>query len=190
MKKIKVLLVDDQVLFINSLKSVLESKDKQIEIIGICYNGREAIDFCRKQIPDMILMDVKMPIVDGVMATKSLTEVLPQIKIVMLTTFDEDEYVKKALKVGAKGYLLKDMLPEDLIFAIKTVMHDVMSISPSIIKKSITNDALEEMPFWFKDLNSKELQILKYITHGYDNKEISGEVHLAPQTVKNYVSHI
>lgn len=190
MKKIRVLLVDDQILFINSLKTVLETKGKEIEVIGVCYNGEEAIDFCRHQSPDMILMDVKMPVIDGVKAAKSITESQPLIKIVMLTTFDEDEYVKEALNVGAKGYLLKDMLPEDLIYAVKTVMNGMMPISPSIIKQSMTKGVSKDVIGWFKELNSKELKILKLITHGYDNQEIAEEVNLAGQTVKNYVSNI
>jgi len=190
MKKIKILLVDDQILFINSLKTVLEIKDKEIEIIGVCYAGKEAIRFCRKKNPDVILMDVKMPITDGVQATKAITKSYPNIKIIMLTTFDEDEYVKNALKVGARGYLLKDMLPEDLIYAIKTVANGMMSISPSIINQSLSQKIHSDYPWWFKEMNSKELKILKLITHGYDNNEIAHEVNLAGQTVKNYVSHI
>jgi len=108
----------------------------------------------------------------------------------MLTTFDEDEYVKNALKVGARGYLLKDMLPEDLIYAIKTVANGMMSISPSIINQSLSQKIHSDYPWWFKEMNSKELKILKLITHGYDNNEIAHEVNLAGQTVKNYVSHI
>ncbi|MBF9014004.1 MULTISPECIES: response regulator transcription factor [unclassified Oceanispirochaeta] len=190
MNKIKILLVDDQILFINSLKTVLETKGKEIDVIGVCYNGEEAIDFCRHHSPDMILMDVKMPVIDGVKAAKSITESQPLIKIVMLTTFDEDEYVKEALNVGAKGYLLKDMLPEDLIYAVKTVMNGMMPISPSIIKQSMTKGVSRDVMGWFKELNSKELEILKLITHGYDNQEIAEEVNLAGQTVKNYVSNI
>jgi len=190
MKRIKVLLVDDQILFINSLKTVLEIKDNEIEIIGVCYNGKEAIDFCRKWDPDVILMDVKMPVADGVKATESINKSKPKIKIIMLTTFDEDEYVKKALKVGAKGYLLKDMLPEDLVYAIKTVYNGMMSISPTIINQSLSPKEPEDMPDWYKEMNNKELQILKLITHGYDNHEIAEEVNLAFQTVKNYVSYI
>ena len=190
MKRIKVLLVDDQVLFINSLKTVLEIKDNEIDIIGVCYNGQEAIKFCKKWDPDVILMDVKMPVADGVKATESINNSKPNIKIIMLTTFDEDEYVKKALNVGAKGYLLKDMLPEDLVYAMKTVYNGMMSISPSIINQSLSPKEPKDMPPWFEEMNNKELQILKLITHGYDNNEIADKVNLAPQTVKNYVSHI
>jgi len=190
MKQIKVLLVDDQVLFINSLKTVLEIKDRDIDIIGVCYNGKEAVEFCRRRDPDVILMDVKMPVTDGVEATRYITENKPDIKIIMLTTFDEDEYVKNALNVGARGYLLKDMLPEDLIFAVKNVVNGMVSISPSIIKQSLSGKSSPDTPEWFGKLNSKELKILELISRGYDNHEIAEKVNLAGQTVKNYVSRI
>jgi len=190
MNKISVLLVDDQVLFINSLKGVLEIKDPDIQIAGVCYNGREAVNFIRSKNVDIVLMDVKMPEMDGVEATRIIEQEKPEIKIIMLTTFDEDEYVNKALKEGAKGYLLKDMLPDELVFAIKNVHSGMMSISPSIITRSMSNNSSSNIPQWFKELNSKELQILELITHGYDNNEIAREVNLAKQTVKNYVSLI
>jgi DNA-binding NarL/FixJ family response regulator len=190
MKQIELLMVDDQVLFINSLKTVIEIKDPDIRVVGVCYNGQEAIQFCAGNSPDVILMDVKMPIVDGVKATETIARRYPEIKIIMLTTFDEDEYVKKALQVGARGYLLKDMLPEELIYAIRTVDNGMMSISPSIINQSISRKTPADAPPWFQHLSRKEIEILKLITFGYDNSEIAREVNLAVQTVKNYVSHI
>jgi DNA-binding NarL/FixJ family response regulator len=108
----------------------------------------------------------------------------------MLTTFDEDEYVHNALKEGARGYLLKDMLPKELIFAIRNVHNGMMSISPRIITRSMTQDKSDSIPGWYREMNSKELKILELITHGYDNNEIAREVNLARQTVKNYVSLI
>jgi len=190
LKKIKILLVDDQVLFINSLKGVLEIKDSEIEVAGVCYNGKEAVNYIRQNTVDIILMDVKMPEMDGVEATKIIVKEKPGISIIMLTTFDEDEYVHNALKEGASGYLLKDMLPKELIFAIRNVHNGMMSISPSIITRSMTQDKSDSTPLWYRELNSKEHKILELITHGYDNNEIAREVNLAKQTVKNYVSLI
>ncbi|MGL1890829.1 MAG: response regulator transcription factor [Spirochaetaceae bacterium] len=184
------LLVDDQILFINSLKSVLELNDKNIEVIGVCYNGSEAVDFCKSRKPDVILMDVKMPIMDGVEAVERILSIDQKLKIVMLTTFDEDEYVKKALRKGAKGYLLKDMLPSDLIYTIKNVVKGMISISPSLIHKTLMMASDKKLPSWYDELNRKELEVLKYLAHGYNNNEISVKVHLSPQTVKNYVSTI
>jgi len=190
MNKINLLLVDDQILFINSLKDVLLLKDKTISISAVLYNGEEALNFCRKRTPDIILMDVKMPKMDGVEATKLILQEKPEIKIIMLTTFSEDEYVKEAMKVGAKGYLLKDMLPEDLLYAVKNVHKGMISISPSIINNNLYNKALKSKPDWFRELNRKEIEILRLITYGYDNDEIAEKVYLAKQTVKNYVSQI
>lgn len=190
MERIRVLLVDDQVLFINSLKTVLEIREKEIQIIGVCYNGQEAIEFCKKRVPDVILMDVKMPEVNGVHAAKEILSTYPAVHIIMLTTFQEDEFFKGALELGAKGYLLKDMLPEDLIFAIKNVAKGMVSISPSIIQHSMRRKRPADEPEWLSQLERMEVQILKLITHGYNNKEISQEVNLAEQTVKNYITII
>ena len=190
MNSINVMLVDDQKLFINSLKTVLELKDSNIKIIATCYDGLTAVSQIENLKVDIILMDVKMPVMDGVEATRKILGKYPEIKIIMLTTFNEDEYVKKALNYGAKGYLLKDMLPEELIFAIKTVYNGIMSISPSIVIQSISNNKANLKPSWFLELNQKELEILRLVSMGYDNHEISQEVNLAKQTVKNYISRI
>ncbi|MBT3274487.1 MAG: response regulator transcription factor [Spirochaetales bacterium] len=190
MEQIKVFLVDDQVLFINSLKTVLETKDDEIKVIGVCYNGQDAVSFCKTNTPDLILMDVKMPGIDGVEATRLIIENQPEVKIIMLTTFDEDEYVKNALKVGARGYLLKDMLPDDLIYAIKNVNKGLMYISPAFLFQESKKEDGGEKPSWYANLNEKEIEILALITQGYDNNEISEKVNLAKQTVKNYVSSI
>ena len=190
MEKIKLLLVDDQILFINSLKSVLEMNDTSIEVIGVCYNGSQAVEFCQSRRPDVILMDVKMPQMDGVEAVGRLKSIDNNIKIVMLTTFDEDEYVKKALHKGAVGYLLKDMLPSDLIYTIKSVSKGMISISPSIIHKTLMTESEKRLPSWYDEMNARELKILKYLSLGYNNNEIAAKVNLSRQTVKNYVSTI
>ena len=190
MEQIRIVLVDDQVLFINSLKTVLEMKDTEIDVVGVCYNGEDAIALCDERDPDLVLMDVKMPGMDGVEATRRIVERHPEMKIIMLTTFDEDEYVKNALKVGAKGYLLKDMLPSDLIYAIKNVNRGLMHISPAFLFRENSVDAVAGKPAWYGELNEKEIEILALITQGYDNNEIATKVNLARQTVKNYVSAI
>lgn len=190
MEKIKLLLVDDQVLFINSLKSVLETNDESIDVIGVCYDGSEAVDFCRSRKPDVILMDVKMPVMDGVEATVNLLAMDKKFRIVMLTTFDEDEYVKKALRKGAVGYLLKDILPSALIYTIKNVVKGMISISPSLVHKALMSESDKKLPAWYGELNERELQVLKYLSLGYNNNEIAANVNLSPQTVKNYVSAI
>ncbi len=169
---------------------VLETSGENIRITGICYNGKEAIEFCRKQLPDLVLMDVKMPVMDGVEAVRGLLQEHPALKIIMLTTFNEDRYVQKALELGAKGYLLKDMLPEELLNAVESTLGGAISISPAVIKKSLLHQSPQERPDWLDELTRKEWDVLKLISLGYDNQEISEEAHLARQTVKNYVSSI
>jgi DNA-binding NarL/FixJ family response regulator len=190
MKLIRVLLADDQALFVQSLKTVIDSKDPEIEVIGIAENGEKAIEFARRDTPDIILMDVRMPVVNGVEATKILHQQYPDLKIIMLTTFDEDEYVRDAMKYGASGYLLKDMSPEQLILAIKNVYEGTVLISPSIIHKVYATDDDHHEREWYDKLTAKEKQILSLITKGYDNREIANELIIGRQTVKNYISII
>lgn len=187
---IDILLVDDQKLFVNSLRTVLEASGREIRILGICYDGRDAVEFCRETRPDLVLLDVQMPRMDGVEASELLLREHPGLKILMLTTFNEDRYLRKALENGAVGYLLKDMLPEELLDAVETVMKGGISISPAVVKGSLMRKEPHSRPGWLDELTRKEWEILKYISLGYDNREIAEEAHLARQTVKNYVSAI
>ncbi len=187
---INILLADDQKLFVNSLKTVLESTSKNFNIVGICYNGREVLHFCRKMLPDLILMDVRMPEMDGVEATEAILKIHSELKIIMLTTFNEDHYVRKALELGARGYLLKDILPEELNHAINTIMNGAVSISPAVMRYSLLNKHNQKHLDWLADLTPKEYKILRLICKGYSNQDIADEVYLAKQTVKNYVSSI
>jgi len=202
--KIKVLLVDDQPLFVHSLASVIQNRAEDIEIIGIEENGRDAINAVEKQDVDIIIMDIKMPIMDGVEATKRIAKIHPEIKIMMLTTFDEDEYVVEALKFGAKGYLLKTILPEEVITAIRALYAGINQISPLIINKltekmkiSTNKTSLDKphikttsLPTWFIELTQLEKEILELVVQGLSNKEISSNLNLAEQTVKNYLTNI
>ncbi len=197
--KIKVLLVDDQPLFVHSLAQVFNYRAEDIEIIGIVNNGIEAVEIAKKQNPDIIIMDIKMPEMNGVEATKIIMQNNPAIKIMMLTTFDEDEYILEAIKYGAKGYLLKNLLPEEVIMAIRSLQAGVNQISPSIIKKlanQISNNSQEKISNnnikqkYFETLTELEKNILKLTVKGFSNKEIAYELNLAEQTVKNYLSII
>ena len=135
MDKIKILLVDDQILFIESLKAVLETLADDIKIINTAHNGLEAIKLVKKQVPDIILLDVRMPGMDGVETVKVLHKKYPEIKIMMLTTFDDDAYVHKALEYGAAGYMLKDVPPVDLINSIRALNNGTIQMSPQIMVK-------------------------------------------------------
>ena len=200
MKRIRVLLVDDQILFIESLKSVINTRAPDIEVVGIAYNGKDALLLARDLLPDIILLDIKMPGMDGVKVTEILSREQPETKIMILTTFDDDEYVFQALEKGAKGYLLKNIPPEELIVTIRALDAGAAQISPSIATKLVRNQIhngdinsrreseFEKYRKWFSVLSSKEKNLLILLSRGYSNKEIGERLHLAEQTVKNYLS--
>ena len=194
---IKVLIADDQELIRQSLQIVLNSK-ADIEVFDVAADGQEVIRSIRKEKPDVILMDIRMPKMDGVQCTKIIKENYPQIKIIILTTFDDDEYVYNALKFGASGYLLKGVSMDELENAIKTVYSGRAMINPDIATKvfklfsqmaqadySITvgNKAAEE-------LTRTEWKIIVQVGKGASNKEIAETLGLSDGTVRNYLSSI
>jgi DNA-binding NarL/FixJ family response regulator len=187
MPKTRVLLADDQILFVESLKTVIESLADDMVVAGIVHDGEAAIRFTRRHRPDMILMDVRMPVVDGVEATRIIHEEFADILIVMLTNFDEDEYVKQAMNLGAVGYLLKDMVPEELLSCLRAVQKGSVLISPSVTHKLLHP---AEEPEWLRELSEKERSILALLSRGYRNREIADTICLGEQTVKNYISSI
>lgn len=194
---IKVLIADDQELIRQSLQIVLNSK-ADIEVCDVVADGQDVIRSIRKEKPDVILMDIRMPKMDGVQCTKIIKENYPQIKIIILTTFDDDEYVYNALKFGASGYLLKGVSMDELENAIKTVYSGRAMINPDIATKvfklfsqmaqadySITvgNKAAEE-------LTKTEWKIIVQVGKGASNKEIAEILGLSDGTVRNYLSTI
>lgn len=202
METLKILLVDDQILFAESLKTFLVNYAPDIEVLGISQNGKEACDFVQNKKPDIILMDVHMPVMDGVEAVKNIKANFPEIKIIMLSTYDEDEYVRSALLSGASGYLLKDISPTELIISIRALNAGTLQISPSIAQKLIQNTYVEaentsqtsNMDFnkfeWLNTLTKREREIFTLIATGHDNEEIAEKLDLALQTVRNQVSTI
>lgn len=202
MGKIKVVLADDQILFVESLKTVLETRAKDISVVGIAHDGLQAIELAEKEHPDIVLMDVRMPNMDGVEATRTINERYPEIQVVMLTTFDDDEYVREALHYGAVGYLLKDIPPYELITSVRAVKEGAVLISPVIANKlveqiyrndnksSTESEHPNAEPSWIGSLSKREKEVLNQISQGYDNKEIAKRLFIAEQTVKNHVSVI
>lgn len=195
----KLLLVDDQLLFLESLKIVIENMAPDMEVIGIAENGSVALDIIKENRPDVVLMDVRMPVMDGVAAAKKIKELYPVINILMLTTFNDDDYVKDALKNGAAGYMLKNIAPDMLISSIRAVSTGAILISPSIAGSLIdnkndvdTNDKrqLNKVPLWFENLNPREKSIIKLLIEGKSNTEIASEIFIGPQTIRNYISSI
>jgi len=203
MKKIRVLLVDDQVLFVESLRTVLETRAADFDVVGVALSGREAIRLVVEQHPDIILMDVRMPDMDGVEATRIIHEAYPDIHVLMLTTFDDDVYVVEALNHGAAGYMLKDIPPEDLIVSLRAVCSGSIIISPQVANKLLRNRESEapaeegvgtpppaSSESFLRYLSRREIEILRLIGQGADNVLIAKKLSIAEQTVKNHVSVI
>ncbi|HOV63384.1 MAG TPA: response regulator transcription factor [Spirochaetia bacterium] len=197
--KTRVLLVDDQALFAASLKTFLENYANDIEVVGTAQNGQEAIELAKKTQPEIVLMDIYMPVMNGVEATRQFKAIMPDIKIIMLSTYDEDEYIKDALANGASGYLLKDISPTELIAAIRALRGGVVQISPQILSKLFQRVYHEGIPKtdelgkkfeWFETLTPREKEIFGLIAIGIDNEEIALKLNIAEQTVRNHVSII
>lgn len=195
----RILLADDQVLFVEGLRSVFETRADDFEIVGIAHDGQEAIEKTEALLPDIVLMDVRMPGIDGVEATRRIHRTHPHIKIVMLTTYDDDQYVKQAVKNGAIGYLLKDVPPNELFNSVRAARDGSFILPSSLASKLISDSDTEvyhggisdvDLPEWYYELSRKERHILRMVIEGYDNTEIADEVNLATQTVKNYISQI
>lgn len=195
---IKVLIADDQELIRQSLQIVL-SASEGIEVIGTVKNGSEVAQAVRKNKPDIILMDIRMPEIDGVQCTKIIKETYPNVKIIVLTTFDDDEYIFNALKYGASGYLLKGVSVNELVKAIHTVINGGAMINPDIATKvfklfsemaqgdvSLQVDSKKNT----EDLCNTEWKIIKYIEFGLSNKEIAKKLNLSEGTIRNYISTI
>ena len=196
---IKVLLVDDQRLFVEMLSTVLVSRADDFQVVGIATSGSDAVTMVAGCDPDVVLLDVRMPGVDGVHAVPLILEKCPEAKVVMLTTFDDDEYVHEAIANGAVGYLLKDMSPEKLFASIRAVYAGASSVSPQVFRRLATGGDTDVYPGIPSDaeigkaageLAHRDIGILTCIEHGMTNQEISDELCLALQTVKNKVSHI
>lgn len=202
MEQIRILLVDDQMLFVESLRMVIETRSPDIKVVDVAHDGAAAVQLVSSLQPDLTLMDVRMPKMDGVESTRRIKEQFPEARVLMLTTFDDDHYVVEALRLGAVGYLLKDMPPAELIAAIKAVHEGGVLISPRVAAKlvaKLSSAPAEKPPVTPKhskttdpifDLSSREQEILKLMAMGLDNREIAAKLYIAEQTVKNYVSII
>ena len=193
---IRVLLVDDQALFREGLETLL-SVHKDIQVVGQACNGREAVEVAARLRPDVVLMDVRMPVLDGVRATRLLKEAQPECRVIVLTTFDDDEYIFDALRTGAAGYLLKDVPSARLVEAIRATARGESILEPSVAAKviaeftrvsSLVPAAQSEQ--LVEPLSERELEILALIARGASNREIASQLFIAEGTVKNHVTHI
>ena len=192
---VRLLLVDDQEIIRQGIKSLLESQS-DFEVVGEAGNGQQAISQVEALHPDMVLMDVRMPIMDGIAATKAIVKQFPQVKILILTTFDDDEYISEGMKFGAKGYLLKDTPLEPLANAIRLVNAGHTHLGPGLFEKIIagTNETTtvknSNPPHELEELTPREKEVLCLIANGANNREIAQNLFISERTVKNHVTSI
>jgi DNA-binding NarL/FixJ family response regulator len=196
MNVIKVMLVDDQKIITSGLKMILDM-EADIHVTAEAHNGQEAVQLCRWQCPDVILMDIKMPVMDGVEAVKIIMADFPNVKIVMLTTFNDREFIFDAIKNGASGYILKETTPEELIDIVRKVYNGGAIIEPKAaaqIIEEFSKMASEKSGFVtdknIEKLSGREIEVLKLLGEGKSSKEISGELYISEGTVRNHITNI
>lgn len=195
MKQIKVLVVDDQQLIREGLQMIL-SVYEQIEVVGTASNGQEALEQIKFFHPDVVLMDIRMPVMDGVEATQKIKANYPEIKVIILTTFDEDEYIFQALNHGANGYLLKDVKSSEIVRGITEVWRGNTFLESKVTTKvvkalnTLTKKELKKDDQWFLELTPREQEIAKLVADGKSNKEIGQLLFITEGTVKNHLSRI
>jgi DNA-binding NarL/FixJ family response regulator len=189
---IRVAVVDDQRLFARGLSGLVELLPG-VEVVGVAYNGEEAIALCRKEEPDVILMDISMPKMDGISATREIKALLPWAAVIILTGHEEDEHVFEGIKAGAQGYLLKDSEPEDLSRAIHTVYAGDTIIAPDLAQKMLTTfeggrpgGSAHLAP----PLTERELEVIKALAQGMSDRQIARSLGISEKTVRNHTSNI
>lgn len=191
---IQLLLVDDEEIIRYGLNAILQS-EAAIEIVGEAANGQEAVQLASQLKPDVVLMDISMPVMDGVAATGKICQMLPDAKVLILTTSTEDEHLHAAIQQGAAGYLLKNVPPEDFIYIIQGTYKGYMQFDPAMgqklhqqLKPPVASNS-SSIDDW-KGVTPREQEVLQLIAEGANNKEISERLHIAEKTVKNHVSNI
>ncbi|MBW4546296.1 MAG: response regulator transcription factor [Symplocastrum torsivum CPER-KK1] len=193
--KIRLLLVDDQMIIRQGLRSLLEAKP-DLEVVGEAENGQQAIAQVEALQPDVVLMDVRMPVMDGVAATRLICQQFSATKVLVLTTFDDDDYVSQAMQLGARGYLLKDTHSDDLAGAIRAVHKGYTQMGPGLMEKAIahtpplTPPQPTQLPPELTGLTAREREVLCLIATGASNREIAEALYISERTVKNHITRI
>jgi DNA-binding NarL/FixJ family response regulator len=188
---IRILICDDQSIVCEGLNAMLKA-ETEIEVVGFANDGKQALEQIEQHHPDLVLMDLKMPIMNGIKATRAAKKQFPEVKVLVLTTYDHDEWVFDAIRSGADGYLLKDTPREQLVSAIRGTVHGDTHVSPLIAGKLFNRVAQSTTPQLeqFESLSERELSVLELLARGSSNQDIADQLHLSPGTVRNYVSNI
>jgi DNA-binding NarL/FixJ family response regulator len=189
---IRVAVVDDQRLFTRGLSGLVDMLEG-VEVVGVAYDGEEAVELCRKEEPDVVLMDISMPKMDGISATREIRDLLPRTAVIILTAHEEDEHVFEGIKAGAQGYLLKDSEPEDLSRAIHTVHAGNTIIAPDLAQKMLNTfesgrsgtSHLAPPP-----LTERELEVIRALAQGMSDRQIAQSLGISEKTVRNHTSNI
>lgn len=185
-----VLLVDDQALVRGGLRLIVEA-EPDLQVVGEAADGAEAVALAARLHPEVVLMDVRMPVLDGITATQRLLQRVPQAKVIMLTTFDLDDYVLDAFRVGASGFVLKTAPPGQLVAAIRTIVLGEALLAPASTRKLIERATRRTTPSpRLASLSARELEVLRLLAHGLSNAEIADELVVEPSTIKTHVARL
>lgn len=191
MNKVNILIVDDHTLFRTGVRKMLEAEE-DMRVVGEAATGVEALEQARALMPDVILMDIKMPDLDGVQAARTLHREMPHVGIIFVTMFEDDEFIFKGLQAGGRGYILKDADPDTMLRAIRAVAHGESLLGSTVAQKVMRQfSALpgKQAPL-VDDLTPRELEVLKLIAEGRSNSEIAEELVISEKTVKNHINNI